>query len=177
MLPVLRTQQHSPMLPPPSPPQQELCAEEHRSPTWHHRLGLWALNWTSDPALGVKVWCLKEEQGPPPRDPDLLSTCNVDSHSSRALVEASPDFLDEDWVPAETDLGLPEEETIQRTVCTRVSEETQLRSVWQTTDFTIFFLLIMSVNDTPEENTVDGDFASTNCLASGKEMHFSMQMC
>ena len=36
-----------------------------------------------DPAPRVKVWCLGEELGPAPGDPDLLSTCNADSRSAR----------------------------------------------------------------------------------------------
>ena len=82
-----------------------------------------------DPAPGVKVWCRGEALGPAPGDPELLSAFNADSHSARASIEADPDFPKEAWVPADTDPGPPETSTIEWTVCTGVSEESQVRSV------------------------------------------------
>ena len=82
-----------------------------------------------DPAPGVKVWCLGEALGPAPGDPELLSACNADSHSARASVEAGPDFPEEAWVPVDTDQGPPGTSATETTVCTGVSEETQVRSV------------------------------------------------
>ena len=78
-----------------------------------------------DPAPGVKVWCLGEAPG----DPELLSACNADSCSARALAEAGPDFPEEAWVPVDTDQGPPGTSATETTVCTGVSEETQVRSV------------------------------------------------
>ena len=78
-----------------------------------------------DPAPGVKVWCLGEALGPAPGDPELLSAFNADLHSARASAEAGPDFLEEAWVPVDTDPGLPETSTTEWTVCTGMSEETQ----------------------------------------------------
>ena len=82
-----------------------------------------------EPAPRVKVWCLGEALGPAPGDPELLSAFNVDSHSARASAEAGPDFPEKAWVPDDTDPGLPETSTTEWTVCTGVSEETQVRSV------------------------------------------------
>ena len=82
-----------------------------------------------DPAPGVKVWCFGEALGPAPGDPELLSAFNADSRSARASAEASPDFPEEAWVPVDTDPGLPETSATEWTVCTGVSEETQVRSV------------------------------------------------
>ena len=82
-----------------------------------------------NPAPGVKVWCLGEVLGPAPGDPELLSAFKADSHSARASAEAGPDFLEEAWVPVDTDPGPPETSTTEWTVCSGVSEETQVRSV------------------------------------------------
>ena len=82
-----------------------------------------------DPDPGVKVWCLGEAVGPAPGDPELLSACSADSPSVRASAEAGPDFPEEAWVPVDTDPGLPETSATEWTVCTGVSEETQVRSV------------------------------------------------
>ena len=97
-------------------------------------LGLWTGLW-----LGPRsqIWCLEGELGPALGEPDLLSTCNEDLHSSRVSDETGPDFPEEDWVPAEIDPGLPEVGTIQRAGCIWVSEEIQVKSDWQTTDFTL----------------------------------------
>ena len=82
-----------------------------------------------DPAPGVKVWCWGEILGPAPGDPELLSAFNADSHSARASIEADPDFPKEAWVPVDTDQGPPETCTTEWTVCTGMSEETQVRCV------------------------------------------------
>ena len=82
-----------------------------------------------DPAPGVKVWCLEEELGPAAEDPELLSASGADSHSTRASVEAGSDFPEGAWVPVITDPGPPEKCTTEWTVCTGVSEETQVRAV------------------------------------------------
>ena len=71
---------------------------------------------------------MEEEQGPVPGHPNLSSACNANSHSSRASAEAGPDFPEADCIPVETDLGLPEEDTIQTTVYIGASKETQVRS-------------------------------------------------
>ncbi|WP_419592047.1 hypothetical protein, partial [Thiolapillus sp.] len=73
-----------------------------------------------------------------------MSACNADSRSARASAEAGPDFPEEAWVPVDTDPGPPETSATLLTVCSGASEETQVRSVWQTTDLTIFFLLTTS---------------------------------
>ncbi|WP_419634151.1 hypothetical protein, partial [Thiolapillus sp.] len=105
-----------------------------------------------------------------------MSACNADSRSARASAEAGPDFPEEAWVPVDTDPGPPETSATLLTVCSGASEETQVRSVWQTTDLTIFFLLTTSANDAAAMKPFEGNVASTNCLASGKEMRFSTRM-
>ena len=82
-----------------------------------------------NPAPGVKVWCFGEALGPAPGDQELLSACNADSRSARASAEAVSDFLEEAWVPVDTDPGPPEISATEWTVCSGVSEETQVRSV------------------------------------------------
>ena len=89
----------------------------------------WGSELDPDLALGVKVWCSGKELGPAPEDPELLSTSNMDSHSAWASVEAGPDFPEEAWVPVNTDQGPQETYITQWTVCSGVSEETQVRSV------------------------------------------------
>ena len=61
--------------------------------------------------------------------PGVLSACNADSHSARASAEAGPDFPEEAWVPVDTARGLPETSITVWTICSGVSEETQVRSV------------------------------------------------
>ena len=73
-----------------------------------------------DPALGIKVWCLEEELGPAPEDPELLCASNTDLHSAQASVEAGPDFPEEAWALVDTDPGPLETYTTEWTVCTRV---------------------------------------------------------
>ena len=76
----------------------------------------WGSELDLDLAPRVKVWCLGEELGPAPGDPDLLSTCKADSRSARASAEAGPDFSEEAWLPVDTDPGQPETHTTERTV-------------------------------------------------------------
>ena len=71
-------------------------------------VGAWGSELELDPAPWVKVWCSGEELGPALGDTDLLSTCKADSCSALASVEAGPDFLQEAWVPVDTDPGPPE---------------------------------------------------------------------
>ena len=131
-----------------------------------------------DLGLTTRPWLSPRDQslGPAPGDPELLSAFNADSHSARASDEADPDFPEEAWVPVNTDPGPPETFTTEWTVCTIMSEETQVRSVWQTTDLTNFSLLTTSANDTAAVKPFEGNVASTDCLASGKEMRFSTRM-
>ena len=81
---------------------------EAEAPDLASSVGAWRSELDRHPAPGVKVRCSGEELGPAPRDPELSSTFNADSHNARASAEAGPDFSEEAWVPVDTDLGPPE---------------------------------------------------------------------
>ena len=58
-----------------------------------------------DPAPGVNVWCLDEELGPAPGDPELLSAWNAVLHSAPVSGKSGSDFQEEVWIPVDTNPG------------------------------------------------------------------------
>ena len=58
----------------------------------------------------------------------------ADSQGTRASADTVLDFLEEAWVPADTDPGLPEERTLDSVVLSGQSENTQVNEVWHWTD-------------------------------------------
>ena len=58
----------------------------------------------------------------------------ADSHGTRASANTVLDFLEEAWVPADTDPGLPDERTLDSVILSGRSENTQVNEVWHWTD-------------------------------------------
>ena len=58
----------------------------------------------------------------------------ADSHGTRVSADTVLDFLEEAWVPVDTDLGLPYERTLDSVVLSGWSENTQVNEVWHWTD-------------------------------------------
>ena len=99
----------------------------------------------------------------------------MDLHSPRASADASPDFLEEAWVLADTNPGPPEACIEDWTVLSGWCEKTQVNCIWHSTDFISVLVETTAEKDLLLAITV-GVLASTNCLASRKKMCFSMQM-
>ena len=59
----------------------------------------------------------------------------ADSHGTQALADTVLDFLEEAWVLVDTNLGPPEEHTLDSVVLSGRSENTQVNEVWHWTDF------------------------------------------
>ena len=62
----------------------------------------------------------------------------TNSRGTRELADTGPDFPKEAWVPADTNLGLPEVCKQDCTVLGRRSENTQVSVLWHSTDMTSF---------------------------------------
>ena len=58
----------------------------------------------------------------------------ADSHGTQVLADTICYFLEEAWVPVDTDPGLPEERTLDSVVLSGRSENTQVNEVWHWTD-------------------------------------------
>ena len=86
------------------------------------------------------------------------------------------DFPEEAWVPVDSDPGLPAERMWDSVVLSGRSENTLVNEVWHWTDLDSLSVEAATVWVLPPETTV-GNLASTNCLASGKDMRFSTWTC
>ena len=58
----------------------------------------------------------------------------ADSHRTQASADTVLDFLEEAWVLADTDPGLPDEHTLDSVILSGQSENTQVNEVWHWTD-------------------------------------------
>ena len=58
----------------------------------------------------------------------------VDLHGTRASADTILNFLEEAWVLADTDPGLPDKRTLDSVILSGQSENTQVNEVWHWTD-------------------------------------------
>ena len=58
----------------------------------------------------------------------------ADSHRTQASADTVLDFLEEAWVPVDTNPGPPEEHTLDSVILSGHSENTRVNEVWHSTD-------------------------------------------
>ena len=104
--------------------------------------------------------------------PSVSEEHPVDSHGTWASADTILDFPEEAQVLVDTDPGLPDECTLDSVILSGWSENTQVNEVWHWTDLDSLLVEVATAQVLPPETTV-GILASTNCLASRKDTHFS----
>ena len=103
--------------------------------------------------------------GPAPEDPDLSARL-ADFRRAWASAPADPVSPEEAWVRTDADLGAPE-------IQVGLSEDTQVKLVWQSIDltrffFSFFFLLTTLISDVDVGEQLTGVSISTSCWLLGK---------